>query len=250
MGGWQLLSVLVLLGIVFVMLYPILSLMTPGFTPSVALIYQILDSIITSITIVGAITIPITLFFGYYSYKAGQLCGVGTLKLAGFSSIIMALGYPMVVAGIYQLMSTLLSMMPTPPPNAYQIIMGSVGLLALGALIVGGFYLIFFFSFIIAASAMKNRTGINDFGTAMWLSIVGLFIPFIFPIGLLLFGSGLSKLARQGEPTPTGAAAPAAPVAPAKAPVRRETMYCPYCGARVDPDAIFCQSCGSSLRKE
>ena len=248
MGIWELLSVIVLMGVILVLVFPLMSMMGPVPTPSIiASLYQMLDSFMLALVIVLGITVPITFVFGYYSYKVGSLYGVGSLKLAGFCSMIMALGYPVLIYGLYEFLGVLFSMLPSPPVNFTQVILGSLGLLLMGAAIVGLFGFIFFIAFIIGASGMKNRTGVGDFGTAMWLSIVGLFITFLFPIGVIIFGSGLSKLSKIGTTRPTGRAAPAE--AP-KATTRRETMYCPYCGAKVEPDALFCQSCGSSLKKE
>jgi hypothetical protein len=249
MGIWELLSVLVLMVAIFALAFPFMSMMGPSPDPTaiMAAIYQVLNSLMTAIVIVLVITLPITFVFGYYSYKVGGLYGLGSLKLAGFCSMIMALGYPLLIYGLYQLLNVVLLMLPFPPGNYLQIIIGSIGPLVMGALVVGLFGFIFFIAFIVGASGMKRKTGVADFGTAMWLSIVGLFISFLIPIALIIFGSGLSKLGKLSTSRPTGRAAPAEA---ARVPTRRETMYCPYCGAKVEPDALFCQSCGSSLKKE
>jgi hypothetical protein len=247
-GIWELLSVIVVLAAVFIMVMPLLTMMGPIPTPGIiALIYQALNSLMIALVVVLGITVPITFAFGYYCYKVGDLYDVGSLKLAGACNMITALGYPMLIYGLYQFLTMLFSMLPSPPPNFAEVIFGSLGFLLLGAGVVGLFGFVFFIAFIVAASGMKTRTGISDFGTAMWLSIVGLFIPFFFPIAVMIFGSGLSKLSKVGATRP---ARGAAPMEAAKVPTRRETVYCPYCGARVEPDALFCPSCGSSLKKE
>jgi hypothetical protein len=248
LGIWAFLSVIVVMAAVFLMVFPLLSMMTPIPPPSIIpALYQMLNSFMIALVVVLGITVPIIFAFGYYSYKVGALYGVGSLKLAGACSMIAALGVPLIIYGLYQFLAVLLTMIPTPPPNIAEVILGSLGFLLMGVVVVGLFGFIFFIAFIIAASGMKTRTGIGDFNTAMWLSIVGLFISFLFPIAVIIFGSGLSKLSKLGA---TRLARGAAPVEATKVPTRRETVYCPYCGAKVEPDALFCQSCGSSLKKE
>jgi hypothetical protein len=248
MGIWELLSVIVLMAAVFIIIMPLLTMMGPIPTPGIiASLYQMLNSLMLALVVVLGITVPITFAFGYYSYKVGAVYDVGSLKLAGACNMIMALGYPLLIYGLYQFLGVLLIMLPSPPLNFAEVIIGSLGYLLMGAVVVVLFGFIFFIAFIIAASGMKTRTGIGDFNTAMWLSIVGLFISFLFPIAVIIFGSGLSKLSKLGATRP---ARGAAPTEAAKLPTRRETVYCPYCGAKVEPDALFCQSCGSSLKKE
>jgi hypothetical protein len=248
MGIWELLSVILLMAAVVILVFPLMAMMSPMPPLGIlATLYEALNSFMTAITVVLGITLLTTFIFGYYLFKVGGLYDVGSLKLAGVCSMIMALGFPLLIYGLYQFLAVLLTMLPTPPADAVTIILSSIGMLLLGAAVIGLFGFMFFIAFIIGTSGMKTRTGVGDFGTAMWLSIVGLFISFLFPIAIILFGSGLSKLSKLGTSRPT------IRVASAEAPkvsTRRETVYCPYCGARVESDALFCQSCGSSLKKE
>jgi hypothetical protein len=194
------------------------------------------------------ITMLITIIFGYFLYKVGSQYDVGSLKVAGISAVIVSLGIPVVIYGLSQLLIVIVSIPSPPPLTITSYIFGAVYPLLLGAAVVGIFGLVFFISFLIGASGMKNRTGIEGFHTAMILGIVGIFVGITLPIGIIIFGSALSRLAREEGTEKTARSAAAGETA--TAPAKRGTMYCPYCGAKVESDALFCPSCGSSLKKE
>lgn len=247
MGIWYFIAVILVMVSAYVVVLPFISMMGYGGTPDISQIVQMLRALLLPVIVVAGLTIPISIMFGYFLYKVGKMYNLGSLELSGISVMIVALAVVPVILALYQLIGVIEYAGGLSPYLAYQYIMGSLGLLILGAGLAVIFGLIFLIAFIIGVSGMKNATGIGDFGTAMWLTIIGLFISFLFPIGVLLFGSGLSKLAKQGGERKVGA-----PVAEegAKVPARRQGMYCPYCGAKVEADALFCPTCGSSLKKE
>ncbi len=227
---------------------PFMSMMVPPYTFSIGMLTQMFNSIMLAVSVVIGITMPITIIFGYFLYKVGSQYDVGSLKVSGISGIIVALGIPVVIYGLYQLPMALLSIPTPPPPTITSYILGALYPLLLGAAVVAIFGLIFFISFLIGASGMKNKTGIDGFHTAMILGIVGIFVGITLPIAVIIFGSALNRLARE-EGTEK-IAKPAAAGETATAPMKRGTMYCPYCGAKVESDVLFCPSCGSSLKKE
>jgi hypothetical protein len=247
-GIWYLIAGVVLVAGVLMALGPFLSLMTPGYVPSMAVFAQMLNSIMLAVTVVIGITIPIMIIFGYFLYKVGSQYDVGSLKVAGISSIIIALGIPVLIYGVYQLLMTVVSLPIPPPVYITSYIYGSLTAILLGAALVGIFGLIFFISYLLGASGMKRETGVEGFHTAMILGIVAIFVGITLPIGMIIFGSALKTLARQEGTEKTGKPAAAGEVA--TGPAKRGTMYCPYCGAKVDSDVLFCPSCGSSLKKE
>jgi len=246
-GAWYFIAVILLMVSLYTVVLPFIPMMGYGITPDVSLIVEMLNAILMPIIVVAALTIPISILFGYFSYKVGKMYNLGSLQLAGISMMIVAVTIVPLIYGLYQLPAALTYAITLPPAQATRYVIGSMGLLLMGAGLAAIFGLIFYIAFIIGLSGMKNATGISDFGTAMWLTIAGLLLTFLFPIGVLIFGSGLGKLARQGGERKVGA--PAAEEE-AKVPARREGMYCPYCGAKVEADALFCPTCGSSLRRE
>jgi hypothetical protein len=94
-------------------------------------------------------------------------------------------------------------------------------------------------SMIMGLSGLKTKTRIADFGTAEVLWIIGIALIITLPIAIILYGSGLKKLAAQQE----------AQMAP-RAISEQGFMYCPQCGAKVERDYLFCRSCGFNLKKE
>jgi len=247
MGIWYFVAVILVMVSIYIVVLPFISEMTGGGVPDVSQVFDMLRNLLLPVIVVAGLTIPISIMFGYFLYKVGKLYNMGSLQLSGISIIIVAIAVIPIIYGLYQLIGTIEHAGGLTEYQLYQAIMGSLGFLIMGAGLAAIFGLIFLIAFIIGTSGMKTATGIGDFGTAMWLTIVGLFISFLFPIGVILFGSGLSKLAKQGGERKVGA--PAAEEG-AKVPARRQGMYCPYCGAKVEADALFCPTCGSSLKKE
>lgn len=245
MGVWELVSVVVLFAAIISLVFPLVSM-----SGGISSLTQIFDSVILAVAIVLAITIPITMIFGYYMYKVGGQYDVGSLKVTGISAMIMGIGYPVALLGLYTFFNALTSipLSPSPSPADIYSILGSLEWLILGAGVLAIFGLIFFISFIIGASGMKSRTSIDQFGSAMVLAIVGIFTGVTFPIGIILFGSALKKAV--GQEGTEKIAKPGASQEVVRTPGRRGPTYCPYCGAKIEPDSLFCPSCGSSLKKE
>jgi hypothetical protein len=250
MGIWELVSIVVLMGTVLSMLPSLMSISTGASTGTIDLssLTSFFNSFVLAIGVVLAVTIPVTIIFGYFMYKVGGQYGLGSAQVAGISSIIIGVGSPVALYGLYQFFNFLTTITSSLSPPSINTIMGALGSLIIGAGIVGIFSFIFLISFIIVANGMKNITGIDQFGSAMVLAIVGIFFSITFPIGVILFGSALKKAAvEEGKPK---TAKPSAAQGATGAYASRGTTYCPYCGAKVEPDSLFCPSCGSSLKKE
>jgi hypothetical protein len=256
MGAWYFLAGIIAAVAVVAMMMPyVQTMMGPsgmgGGPIDANTITGLLNAVLLPVMVVAAITIPIMLIFGYYSYRVGDVQGLGSLKLAGVSMIIVSLAIAPLIYSVYLVFQDLIQELPSlvvlPYTEIGPRLMQLLAPVLMSGTIIGLFYLIFAISFIVGLSNLRNNTGIGDFGTAMWLAIIGLFIGITFPIGVIMFGSGLNKLATQG--TARRAGAPAAEES-VKATPRRQLVYCPYCGAKVEPDALFCPTCGSSLRKE
>jgi hypothetical protein len=241
-GAWYFIGVVVLYVMLFLTMAPLMSILAMGtpYSPSMTELSQLLNAILLPIAIVAVITIPIMIFFGYNEYKVGEVYNMGSLKLAGVSAIIVSIAIVPVVYGFYALVEYLTN------PSTYGIL-SSIALLGIGALVAGIFLLVSLIAFMVGLSGMRHATGISDFNTAMWLTIAGLLFTFLIAVGIILFGSGLRKLAKQGAERGTGAIAAEEG---AKVSARRQATYCPYCGAKVEADALFCPTCGSSLKKE
>jgi hypothetical protein len=244
-GVWYFIAVILVMAVAYTVILPMIPIMGSG-TIDMSQIMQMLNAFLEPMIAVIAVTIPISIMFGYYSYKVGRMYNLSSLKLAGISIMIVAIAVVPLTYSLYVLFQDLPSLMTLPPVQAYQSLMSLLFLMIGGVGLAAIFGLIFLIAFIIGLSNMKNATGVGDFGTAMWLTIAGFLISITFPIGIILYGSGLSKLARQGGERKV--IAPAAEEG-AQLQATRQIVYCPYCGAKVEADALFCPTCGSSLKK-
>ncbi len=174
---------------------------------------------LTPFTIVNfvfsCITVSFSLLFGYYAFRVGGVFNSAPLKAGAVLYIVTSVAAA--IANVVS-MASLLSVGPIMPMVGFAYVLTLLS--AFGSL---GLTIAAYVCLIIGASNMKNKTGVDSFNTAMILFIL-FFIPFVFPIGLIIFGMGLSKLASIGE---------------------RKT--CPKCGKEVEPYALFCKFCGAEL---
>jgi len=70
---------------------------------------------------------------------------------------------------------------------------------------------------------MEKKTSVDRFNNAMILFVL-FTIPFVFPIGLIVFGRGLDRLTRSSE----------------------KRAY-PKCEKEAEPFVLFCKFCGAKL---
>jgi uncharacterized membrane protein len=90
---------------------------------------------------------------------------------------------------------------------------------------------------------LKEKSGVDNFGTAGLLYLIGVFIPLIAWIAWIFAAMGFKKLK----------AAPAAPSyvpysvqPPLTTPI--QTKHCPNCGTDNYGDASYCRTCGTNLQ--
>jgi hypothetical protein len=172
--------------------------------------------------VVSAIQVVIALSFSFYLHRVGKAYDVSSLR-AGSYLIALAQAVSLLMSlAIYAISVSIVS--------AYQSIASLLQLtytfmlIVLPASAIGIAYMVLL---IVGSGRMVEKTGVKAFDTARILMIVGIFIAFLFPIGLIKFGSGLKELT-----------------------VVEKRTTCPSCGKRVYPDAAFCMFCGARLKKE
>ena len=93
-----------------------------------------------------------------------------------------------------------------------------------------------------AFNKLKEKSGVDNFGTAGLLYLIGVFIPIIGWIAWIFAAMGFKKL----NPTPT--ASPYVPYT-IQPPLSNtaQTKRCPNCGAENRVDALYCSNCGKPL---
>jgi uncharacterized membrane protein len=91
-----------------------------------------------------------------------------------------------------------------------------------------------------AFNKLKERSGVDNFGTAGILYLIGVIVPIIGWIAWIFAAMGFNKL--TAAPT-NPQYAPYAPQPPPMS-YTMQTKRCPNCGAENTPDALYCQNCG------
>lgn len=92
-----------------------------------------------------------------------------------------------------------------------------------------------------AFNKLKEKSGVDNFGTAGLLYLIGAIIPLIAWIAWIFAAIGFRKLKPSSAATPTVSY----PTQPLSSTV--QTKRCPNCGTANTADALFCKSCGNPL---
>jgi uncharacterized membrane protein len=94
-----------------------------------------------------------------------------------------------------------------------------------------------------AFNKLKEKSGVDNFGTAGLLILIGVFIPIISWIAWIFAAMGFNKL--KAAPTPSQYVPYSVhPPLSTKTQIKR----CPNCGAENLTDALYCNSCGKPLQ--
>jgi hypothetical protein len=207
------------------------------------------------------------------------LFSVGTVKIGqNYSSPAF------VLVGVFYLLSTIMSLVLTPLAIAStdatvvggQLVTTRDPTVSLFTTLNEVIQLIAYVGLIIASFTMKGKTDVGTFTAVGVLTIIGVLIGFLVPIAIIILGGAFSQTAsrpRVAQPTIaqigqenyappySSERTPAEPVEAGEHELRREGVSpeisagdlasgrCPYCGAKVRSDDLFCAACGSSLKR-
>ena len=107
-------------------------------------------------------------------------------------------------------------------------------IVTLGLSIVSGFFIMSAFN------KLKDKSGIDSFGTAGILYMIGSIIPIIGWIAWIFAAIGFHRL----KPTPL----PSQSYPPKTLPPVTQIKYCPNCGKQNPIDSNYCMACGNPLK--
>ncbi len=96
-----------------------------------------------------------------------------------------------------------------------------------------------------AFNKLKEKSGVDNFGTAGILYLVGTIVPVVGWIAWILAYQGFRKLQPTSNAIPT-VSYPAQP--PTNFGATQAKRFCPNCGAENRIDALYCTHCGKSLQ--
>ena len=94
-----------------------------------------------------------------------------------------------------------------------------------------------------AFNKLKEKSGVDNFGTAGLLYLIGVFIPIIAWIAWIFAAMGFKKL-KAAQPLHTYVPYSVHPPLS----TTMQTKRCPNCGAENLTDALYCSSCGKPLQ--
>jgi hypothetical protein len=172
--------------------------------------------------VVGVVAVVAAVFFSFYLFKVGKVYDLASLRASSLLIIAMqALSFVMTFA-FYAFSVSILEVYLSPTLTLQS--MSSLLLITVPASAIGLAYMVLL---IVGTGRMSEKTGVKAFDSAKPYMIVGIFVFFLFPVGLFKFGSGLKELI-----------------------VLQEGIICPGCGKSVDPRMAFCKFCGTRLKKE
>ena len=93
-----------------------------------------------------------------------------------------------------------------------------------------------------AFNKLKEKSGVDNFGTAGLLYLIGVFIPFIAWIAWIFAAMGFNKL----KTAPSASTYVPYSTQPPLSTIT-QTKRCPNCGAENRADALYCSNCGKLL---
>ncbi len=187
------------------------GVVNPG---TIAQLSQAMNTILPLALVSVTITLLLTIFFAYYTFKVGQLYDIGTVKIAGPAYVIMQLATIPVLLAVLQLFPLLPALISNPTTVLPQL-WGLVVLILIGGLAAVAFLLVFIITFLLGLNSMKKQTGVSLFQTAMWLAIIGIVLSLlnsfisgigipisigdiVLDIAIIAYGLALSKAAKEG----------------------------------------------------
>jgi uncharacterized membrane protein len=94
-----------------------------------------------------------------------------------------------------------------------------------------------------AFNKLKEKSGVDNFGTAGLLYLIGVFIPIIAWIAWIFAATGFNKLKAVPAASPYISYSIQPPPS-----TQMQTKRCPNCGAENRADALYCNSCGKPLQ--
>jgi hypothetical protein len=93
-----------------------------------------------------------------------------------------------------------------------------------------------------AFNKLKEKSGVDNFGTAGILYLVGTIIPIVGWIAWIFAAMAFNKLKPSSTAPPTFSYPTQLP------PTNMQTKRCPNCGAENHADALYCVSCSKPLQ--
>ena len=148
--------------------------------------------------------------------------------------VILALEFAAIIAAI-----TGISQTNTPSTTAVPIILSYVVVIVVALVfgIVNGVL------YMRAFNKLKEKSGVDNFGTAGILYLIGIIIPLIAWIAWIFAAMGFNKLKANTAPPPY------VPYSIQPPPSNTtQTKRCPNCGAENRADALYCSNCGKPLQ--
>jgi uncharacterized membrane protein len=150
------------------------------------------------------------------------------------ATVVFALEFSAIIssmAGVYQNPPT------TTPPFTLFILpyVAAIGVSIVFALVNGLLYMRAF-------NKLKEKSGVDNFGTAGLLYLIGAIIPLVAWIAWIFAAMGFNKL----KPVPVSTLTFSYPTSPPT--TLPQMKRCPNCGTENTPDSLYCHTCGKSLQ--
>jgi uncharacterized membrane protein/ribosomal protein S27AE len=129
-----------------------------------------------------------------------------------------------------------------PPSSATPVFMEIILTYAVVFVVALAFGIINGLLYMRAFNKLKEKSGVDDFGTAGLLFLIGVFIPIIMWITWIFALMGFNKLKAAPTTLPNFSYYSQPPLSSVM-----QTKRCPNCGTGNRADAIFCGNCGKPL---
>jgi len=176
----------------FTLGFYLLCIQVVGFIWVLALPYYYVFKSATVSAIIACLWLAyvvLNMFFALYVFKVGRAYHFASLKITALAllGVLFAEITPAILIKPYPPWVLYSGFGPFLSPEVIEVV-------SLFSWLFLGLSVALVLLFIWGATDMEDETGLKTFGTAKTLMVAGIFIMLAFPIGVMVFASGLQKL--------------------------------------------------------
>ena len=239
------LPIVTIVGVVALIFSIIAASATGIATGSVTPAFSVFGGFIIFIIAILAVGIAGFIMFMYAMYSLSNYYNEPAIFKNVLYAFIISLVSGAVVVGLEftVLLSAFVGISPTnTPSDVNRVFMPIILTYAVVIVVALAFGIVNGFLYMRAFNKLKEKSGVDNFGTAGLLYLIDVFIPVIAWIAWIFAGMGYNKLKSPSASPQTGSYFAQPPLSSTV-----QTKRCPNCGTENKADSTYCGYCGKPL---
>jgi uncharacterized membrane protein len=238
--------IVAIISVVAIIIFTFASSATRIANGSVGSAFSLFAGLIIFIIVIAAVGIAGFIMFMYSMYSLSNYYKEPAIFKNVLCAFIVSLvsGAVVVILEFAVLLSTLSGFSSIATPSSVTPVFTQIIFTYIVVIVVAfAFGIVNGVLYMRAFNKLKEKSGVDNFGTAGLLYLIGVFIPIIGWIAWIFAAMGFKKL----KPAPSASEyVPYSVQTPSS--TQMQIKRCPNCGAENLTDALYCSSCGKSLQ--